>query len=49
LKKNYCVEYTSDWAESYNNLHKARSPTGIYKYLNGSNIYYKHFEKQYLI
>ena len=37
-----------DWAESYNNIYKARSPTGIYTYLNGSNIYYKLFEKQFL-
>ena len=27
-----------DRTESYNNLCKARSPTRIYKYLNGSNV-----------
>ena len=37
-----------DWAESYYNLYKACSPTGIYKYLNSSNIYYKLFGKQFL-
>ena len=37
-----------DPAESYNNLYKAHSPTRIYKYFNGSNIYYKLFEKQFL-
>ena len=37
-----------DWAESYNNLSRARSPTGIYNYLNDSNIYSKRFEKQFL-
>ena len=36
-----------DWAESYKNLCKASSPTGIYTYLNGSNIYIL-FEKQFL-
>ena len=29
------VEYTRDWAESYNNLYKACSPTRIYKYKCG--------------
>ena len=50
FKHSYCIEYTSDWADSYIYLYlyKDRCPTGIYNKLNGSNIYYKLFEKQLL-
>jgi len=34
VKHISCVEYTNDWAESYNNVCKARCPTGIYTYLD---------------
>ena len=37
-----------DWAESYNNLCKTRSPTGICTYSNGSSMYYTLFEEQFL-